>query len=417
MALTDVVLLGFGLVGHAAIWIGAINRLHGLALPRPLVRWTTLLLLLVLTTLPLGFAALLYIHDLPWLRPTDWGTLAILPRCYAWTSFGVGLLMTVRWLWRSRPQSGAKLCQCGTVERLRPGDRLAAHPVGNPLRRVIARFPGNQCLDLEVVEKTLVVPQLPAALDGLTIAHLTDLHFTGGISKSFFQEIVKLTNAMGPDLVAVTGDLVDKADCIDWIPETLGRLEAPHGVYAILGNHDLRVKRELPRLQQTLSQAGLVDLGRGHRHLDIAGMRVLMAGNELPWIRPTGDAHAFPSRQSGDAAVRVLLSHSPDQFPWARRHGFDLMLAGHTHGGQIRVPYVGALLCPSLHGVKYACGVFHEAPTVLHVSRGLSGLDPVRFFCAPELVRLVLRSPAVKQLSAATPAAAVEQQGVVGQAT
>ncbi len=72
------------------------------------------------------------------------------------------------------------------------------------------------------------------------------------------------------------------------------------------------------------------------------------------------------------------------------------MLAGHTHGGQIRFPLVGAIFAPSRFGVRYACGVFHETPTVMHVSRGLSGLDPLRYNCAPELTKLVLRCPAAR---------------------
>ncbi|MCA9227240.1 MAG: hypothetical protein KDA47_16570, partial [Planctomycetales bacterium] len=76
---------------------------------------------------------------------------------------------------------------------------------------------------------------------------------------------------------------------------------------------------------------------------------------------------------------------------WARQHGFDLMLAGHTHGGQIRFPWLGPVIAPSLYGAKYASGVFYEAPTLMHVSRGVAGLEPIRLNCRPEISRLVLR--------------------------
>lgn len=114
----------------------------------------------------------------------------------------------------------------------------------------------------------------------------------------------------------------------------------------------------------------------------------MIAGNEMPWIGPPPSEPLPP----GPAALRVALIHSPDQLPWARRLGFQLALAGHTHGGQVRLPGVGAVLTPSRNGTRYACGVFYERPTALHVSRGISALHPVRFGCRPELTRLILRS-------------------------
>jgi predicted MPP superfamily phosphohydrolase len=89
--------------------------------------------------------------------------------------------------------------------------------------------------------------------------------------------------------------------------------------------------------------------------------------------------------------VRILLAHSPDQLSWARRNDIDLMLAGHTHGGQIRFPLIGPILAPSRYGVRYAAGTFYLPPVVMHVSRGISGLQPLRFNCPPELTKLVLR--------------------------
>jgi predicted MPP superfamily phosphohydrolase len=82
----------------------------------------------------------------------------------------------------------------------------------------------------------------------------------------------------------------------------------------------------------------------------------------------------------------------PGQFAFARDNAFDLMLAGHTHGGQIRLPGLGALISPSWHGWHYASGVFHEPPTVMHVSRGISGKQPIRLNCPPEIAILMLTS-------------------------
>jgi predicted MPP superfamily phosphohydrolase len=86
-----------------------------------------------------------------------------------------------------------------------------------------------------------------------------------------------------------------------------------------------------------------------------------------------------------------LLAHSPDQFQWAQENDIDLMLAGHLHGGQVRLPILGAFLAPSIYGVRYAAGVFTAENTTLHVSRGVSSLMPLRFRCPPEIAILVLR--------------------------
>jgi hypothetical protein len=118
-----------------------------------------------------------------------------------------------------------------------------------------------------------------------------------------------------------------------------------------------------------------------------------LAGNELPWFPLAPQMKTVAGDEAQDAPLRILLAHTPDQYVWARRRGFDLMLAGHTHGGQIRLPLLGAWVCPSLHGVRYASGVFHQRPTVMHVSRGVSSLQPLRLGCPPEVTRLVLHAP------------------------
>jgi len=188
--------------------------------------------------------------------------------------------------------------------------------------------------------------------------------------------------------MAVTGDIVDKDECIDWIPSTLGQLKCRHGVFFVLGNHDKRVT-DVGRLRATLREAGLIELADRSHEIQVAGHRIALAGNELPWFGPPSE---LSSDQLDEQIFRILLSHSPDQLQWARLRQFDLMLAGHTHGGQIRFPIIGPVLSPSLFGVKYASGVFYKAPTLMHVSRGISGLEPIRINCAPELAKLTLRS-------------------------
>jgi predicted MPP superfamily phosphohydrolase len=110
-------------------------------------------------------------------------------------------------------------------------------------------------------------------------------------------------------------------------------------------------------------------------------------GHEGPWFQPPPDLSACPA-----GPFRLCLSHTPDNIPWARQHQVDLMLSGHVHGGQIRLPLIGCVVVPSRYGGRYDCGTFHERPTVLHVSRGLGGEHPLRYNCRPEVTKLILRT-------------------------
>ncbi|MFO0942505.1 MAG: hypothetical protein U0930_17345 [Pirellulales bacterium] len=124
-------------------------------------------------------------------------------------------------------------------------------------------------------------------------------------------------------------------------------------------------------------------------------------GNERPWFERHSKLADSPDDQVADKVVqspigqtlRVGVSHSPDQIGWARSRKLDLMLAGHTHGGQARFPLIGPLVAPSLYGSKFASGVFYLPPTIMHVSRGVAGTHPLRWRCPPEITLLTLRSP------------------------
>ena len=159
------------------------------------------------------------------------------------------------------------------------------------------------------------MPRLPPELDGFSIVHLSDLHYTGHLAKGFFEEMARISNDLSPDLVAITGDLVDKDCCIDWLPDTLGRLKARYGVYFIFGNHDLRV--DWRRMLRVLDDCGLVYVGGRWLSIDVSGQRMLLAGNERPWFKPAADPRTFPPRT--EVPVRIILAHSPDQLAWRGR--------------------------------------------------------------------------------------------------
>jgi predicted MPP superfamily phosphohydrolase len=251
-------------------------------------------------------------------------------------------------------------------------------------------LPGNQSLQLEVAQRTIGVPRLPPALNGLKILHLSDFHYTGRVGKDYFREVVRVSNELQPDLIALTGDYADDNAYIDWIPDTLGRLSARYGIYYVMGNHDVFI--DTPRLRKAMNESGLVDLGGRWTSLSIGGESIILAGNELPWIAPAADlSRCGPSSAEG-GPLRILLAHTPDQIGWARSFKVDLMLCGHTHGGQIRLPFVGAVFEPSRYGVKFDCGLFYLPPTIMHITRGISGKLPLRWNCSPEIVLLTLQS-------------------------
>ena len=165
-------------------------------------------------------------------------------------------------------------------------------------------------------------------------------------------------------------------------------MKARYGVYFIFGNHDLRVDWRL--MQRVMEDCGLVYLGGRWKVVSVRGQPVLLAGNELPWFKPAADLSACPPRS--EVPFRLLLAHSPDQLAWARQGDGDLMLAGHTHGGQIRLPLIGPVFAPSFAGVQFASGLFHVPPTILNVSRGLSAELPLRMNCPPEIIHLTLHT-------------------------
>ena len=119
-----------------------------------------------------------------------------------------------------------------------------------------------------------------------------------------------------------------------------------------------------------------------------------VARTEVPWMGEHPKIQGTSGNQSAenDSDFLLLVSHTPDNFHWAARQGYDLVLSGHTHGGQVRLPIVGPIYAPSLHGTRYASGTFYRGSTLLHVSRGLSGIHPLRWFCRPEISLLTLQA-------------------------
>lgn len=419
-------------IGHGYLWAAFFNHVHSTALPRWIINPATAAGFACAVSIPVAWVVGMVQSDLDLVGFAAASPIVWLGRVYVAVAWIAGVVATLRWGWLRvlrRPPDALR------YDRTRPCDRLRSSGSSRHSRRVVrgspatvvpgapdpvvrgspdpvvrgspdpaplgecpapsdhhflARLPGNDILRLEIAERALEVARLPEALDRLTIVHLSDLHFTGRVAKPYFQEVIRQSNELDPDLVAITGDVSDFPRCIEWIPDTLARLTSRYGAYYILGNHD--VDSQPDPLRRVLTDSGLVDLGSRWVQVEIRGEPVILAGNELPWLRPAADLGHAPPKASDGGPLRIALAHCPDQLRWARANDVDLLLAGHTHGGQIRIPGVGPLLSASRLGAAYSSGTFHVPPTIMHVSRGISARFPLRFHCPPELVKLVLRT-------------------------
>ena len=384
-------LLIFGALGHVIFWVGLVNRIHALNWSRRLIDVLTMLCGIVLVV---PFAAALYV-----VWNSGWAVLLDSSRSIptpGWVYLGTATLFAA-WaavrhayvMWHPERRGALLANHTGQID-LR---QLVEGPLTAPgLPTFLASLPGNEVLRPCFHEKAIVLPRLTCEHEGLKIAHLTDLHMSGRIAKLYFVEVVGRVNDWQPDLIVLTGDLVERTKCLAWIPDTLGKLRAAAGVCFILGNHDRHV--DCSRLRGDLQQQGLIDVGGKAQEFVVGNTRLVVAGNELPWFQPAADLSNVPPHDDDGQPLRILLAHSPDQFSWAQRAEIDLMLAGHSHGGQVRFPLIGALLAPCRQGTRYACGVFQTADTVMHVSRGTSGLAPIRWNCPPEVALLTLHAHA-----------------------
>lgn len=245
--------------------------------------------------------------------------------------------------------------------------------------------------DHEIVTVEFVLPKLPKTLDGFSIVQLSDLHVGLTIDREFVQRVVDLTNKLSPDLIALTGDLVDGPvnDLADDIAP-LGSLRAKHGVFAVTGNHEYYAGVDawiaaISKLDVRFLRNELVTIRDGDAAFDLAGVDDQSAkghrghGENLPAATKTRD----PSR------ALVLLAHQPRQVRRAANHGVDLQLSGHTHGGQIWPwHYIVRLQQGGLLAGRYT----HEN-TQLYVTRGCGYWGPpVRLLAPLEITRVILRS-------------------------
>jgi uncharacterized protein len=379
-----IVLLGASL-GHVAILVYSLNWWYGLPLPH---RVLSSFRLVHGALVVIGVAAFSYASVFPsslerWFAPKSLADTVAAGYTFACVLTGL-IIVPLITLLRNVRRRPAELASNHT-ETLDVAAKLGFKPSGRGKYRLLARLPGNEIFKVDFTEKVFRLPRLPPAWDGLTILHLSDLHFAGTPDRVFYQEVMRRCRDWDPDLVALTGDYVDELYYHRWILPILGWLRWRVACFAVLGNHDswydpVRVRRRLLRL-------GMQVLDNSWKEIEVRGRPLVVVGHAGPWFLPGPDLNGCP-----EGPFRLCLSHTPDNLRWAKQNQIDLMLSGHVHGGQIRFPVIGSVLVPSVHSRRYDCGTFSEPPTVLHVSRGLAGQHPLRYNCRPEVTKLVLKA-------------------------
>lgn len=237
---------------------------------------------------------------------------------------------------------------------------------------------------LAVRRLTLPVRGLPAAADGLRVVQLSDFHLRPVTEIGHIRRAVELANRLQPDLITLTGDYVtvQAEDIFDLAP-ALAQLNARLGVFASLGNHDLWTDRAV--VTQGLREAGLPVLV--NRGVTVGG--VYLAGLDDAWSGAPDLARALAGCPAGTPAL--LLAHEPDfADDWSRDSRVAVQLSGHSHGGQVRVPGLGAIITP-LYGRKYDLGLYRVNSAWLYTNPGIGLATPgVRVNCRPEVTEITL---------------------------
>ena len=245
---------------------------------------------------------------------------------------------------------------------------------------------------IEVTRHEISIPTLPSEFDGVTLAQLSDLHIrTFGLRE---RRTVQLLAEAKPDLIVISGDFTvegSDAGAISRFLLHLRDLRPPLGTLAVLGNHD----HWHPPVQSPgaivpfFSDAGATILTNEFARIREGSQVVVIAGVDDPF---TGHADLRRALEgSPPDTFTLLLSHSPEIFPETARTQVNLVLAGHTHGGQLRLPFLDPLWLP--HGSEsYVSGWFELGPARMFVTRGIgTAILPFRFLCRPELPLITLR--------------------------
>ena len=244
--------------------------------------------------------------------------------------------------------------------------------------------------NIKIERQVVAIENLPQTFDGVKIAQLSDLHSLWFGSQE--KRILEILEELKPDFVFITGDFVDPTTKITKGVESVTKLwgelgnEYKNRIFGVFGNHDTPLVRNL------LKRSGITILENENKKIFINNEFIYLIGVDDPWTGRHNLAKAMEGIET--EAPKILLSHSPDIIEEIKKEkiDIDLILAGHTHGGQVRIPFLGAPWTPSKYGQKYAQGLFEINSTYLYVNRGIgTSLLPIRFNCPPEITLIKLQ--------------------------
>ena len=248
-----------------------------------------------------------------------------------------------------------------------------------------------------VVRREFSLARWPQRLNGFTIALLSDFHYDPYFSAHPLHAAVPLVNALHPDLIALTGDFVSvppvgdaskAAFAAEPCAKIIRQMSAPHGLWAVLGNHDCDTDPE--EVTRAVKAEGIRVLENQSQAIEHDGARFWLAGVDDVLSGTADVAETLLGIPANDAVV--LLAHEPDFADEASRFPIDLQLSGHSHGGQIRIPFVPLFYLPDL-AKKYVMGPYQVGPLPLYTNAGIGTVNiPVRLNCPPEITLITLQS-------------------------
>lgn len=249
---------------------------------------------------------------------------------------------------------------------------------------------------LIIKNEILYLPHWNKGLDGLRIAVISDLHVgSSKVSLTRLQSIVKLVNSQNPDIIILLGDLdamaIAKSKISqDEISKILSGLKAPDGVISVMGNHDYEPEGIVKNI---FCKSGITLLENDSKYIKYKGHPVRIVGFKDLWHHHLEPESIFGSNNS--VKPIIVLSHNPDVFPEVPDF-VSLTLSGHTHGGEVYIPLLGAPMVPSKFAQRYRKGYIVENNKHLFVSSGVATLSGFRLFNSPEIVILTLNSQTPK---------------------
>ncbi|HPS03183.1 MAG TPA: metallophosphoesterase, partial [Candidatus Sumerlaeota bacterium] len=294
----------------------------------------------------------------------------------------------------------------------------------------------NQVYELRIVELTLRLPRLPRAFDGFRILHLSDLHLGRDLSPGYYRHALTCAAQLRPDLVVFTGDFTGMDAFHREAVASLSLVKGRLGTWVVFGNHDYYDRPEMldywlrhdrigrlnngavefrrpapPEVEADYQALRLI--GTEHPHQPVSDWEALVSGTDCAVVEENETDEELEQTEASDGrpdtqrislkktreksvpedpVFKIALTHRPDYFVPLARAGADLVLAGHTHGGQWRFPFIGPVVVPSLYGRRYAYGLHRRGQALLSISPGFGvHTIPLRYNCPPEITLLELR--------------------------